>query len=110
MDIEGKFLEILRRRAARESILTINTIQGEFLDLPDTPHVYNAALFFECFHHCIGFKVLLERLRSVIKPGGRIVFCGEVFYGDWFDFPWGVRLDGQSVWAIRSFGWMELGF
>jgi SAM-dependent methyltransferase len=109
MDIEEKFLELLRQRAERES-LTIETIQGEFLNLPAGGDVYDAALFFECFHHCIRFRELLDRLRAALKPGGKIVFCGESFYGEWFDFPWGVRLDGHSVWAIRNFGWMELGF
>lgn len=52
----------------------------------------------------------MNKLWSALKPGGRIVFCGESFYGDWFDFPWGLRLDGHSIWAIRNFGWMELGF
>jgi len=109
IDIEGNFLELLRLRAERES-LNIRAVRGDFLDLPVEEASYDAALFFECFHHCIRFKELIERLRAVIRPGGKIVFCGESFYGEWFDYPWGVRLDGHSVWAIRNFGWMELGF
>ncbi len=109
MDIEGKFLELLRQRANRES-LNIETLQGEFLEMPTVGSSFDAALFFECFHHCINFKELLRKLHSALKPGGKIVFCGETFCGDWFDYPWGVRLDGHSIWAIRNFGWMELGF
>ena len=109
MDIEAKFLEMIQRRAAKED-LRIETIQGEFLELPSEAATFDAALFFECFHHCINFRELIQRLRKVLKPGGKVVFCGETFYGEWFDFPWGVRLDGHSIWAIRNFGWMELGF
>ncbi len=25
-------------------------------------------------------------------------------------YPWGVRLDGESLWAMRRYGWLELGF
>jgi hypothetical protein len=49
-------------------------------------------------------------MRKALRPGGAIVFAAEAFYDDWFDYPWGLRTDGHSVWAIRSFGWMELGF
>src|SRR5690606_7991143 len=27
-----------------------------------------------------------------------------------FPVPWGLRMDGQSLWSIRKFGWFELGF
>jgi hypothetical protein len=27
-----------------------------------------------------------------------------------FPVPWGVRVDGESLWAIRQNGWLELGF
>lgn len=29
---------------------------------------------------------------------------------DNFPLPWGLRIDGQSLWAIRRNGWLELGF
>ena len=24
--------------------------------------------------------------------------------------PWGVRTDGEALWAMRQFGWLELGY
>ena len=42
-------------------------------------------------------------------PGGAIVFAGEPLLRD-APIPWRVRLDGHSLWAIRTFGWMDLGF
>ena len=40
---------------------------------------------------------------------GAIVFAAEPIIDDFY-CPWGVRLDGQSAWSIRKFGWLELGF
>lgn len=108
VDIEKKFLDIVRYRSCGEPF-TITTCHGDFLDFPCQQAQYDAALFFECFHHCLNFKELLTKIRFSLKPGGRIIFCAESFYDD-FEFPWGVRLDGHSVWAMRKFGWMELGF
>ena len=38
-----------------------------------------------------------------------MVFAAEPIT-DAFYAPWGIRSDGQTLWAIRKFGWMELGF
>jgi hypothetical protein len=51
---------------------------------------------------------MLERLRRLVRPGGLLVLAGEPV-GD-FEMPWGVRLDGQSLYAMRKHGWLELGF
>ena len=108
VDIEPTFLEILDQRTKRNGC-RINTRVAEFLDIEFDDASLDAVVFFECFHHCLGFRELVGRLSRALKPGGRIVFAGEPIY-DWYDCPWGVRLDGHSVWSIRKFGWMELGF
>jgi hypothetical protein len=66
-------------------------------------------LFFESFHHCADHNLLLEKIERVLKPGGKIVFGAEPITKD-FPLPWGLRMDGQSLWAIRKNGWLELGF
>jgi hypothetical protein len=38
------------------------------------------------------------------------VFFASEPIDDSFDVPWGLRLDGESLWAIRRNGWLELGF
>jgi hypothetical protein len=45
----------------------------------------------------------------VLTPEGRVFFAGEPITAD-FPMPWGLRLDGNSLWAIRKNGWLELGF
>jgi hypothetical protein len=44
-----------------------------------------------------------------VKPGGHVYFAAEPITAD-FPLPWGLRMDGESLWAIRGNGWMELGF
>ena len=74
---------------------------------------FDAILFFEAFHHALDFPALLERLRGRLKPGGRLVLCGEPIVDapiPGIPFPWGPRLDALSVHCMRRWGWMELGF
>lgn len=109
VDIEERFLKLIPI-FSHKGAQPIELVHASFVDAELDDASFDAALFFECFHHCIEYKKLIENLRKVLRPGGKIVFCAEPFYDDWFDYPWGLRLDGYSVWAIRSMGWMELGF
>lgn len=69
---------------------------------------YDAAVFFECFHHCANHLQLLKNLQNLITDEGLIAFAAEPVTD--FPFPWGLRLDGMSIWSIRKFGWLENGF
>ena len=74
---------------------------------------FDRIVFFEAFHHAWDFEKLLDRLSNRLSPGGLLVLCGEpVVSGPTpsIPFPWGPRLDALSVFCIRRFGWMELGF
>lgn len=74
---------------------------------------FDCIVFYEAFHHAFDFDELLIRLHAKLKPGGRIVLCGEPIVGapmNGIPYPWGPRLDALSVFCIRRFGWMELGF
>lgn len=74
---------------------------------------FDAILFFEAFHHALDFPALLERLHERLAPGGRLVLCGEPIVEMPFPgipFSWGPRLDALSIYCMRKWGWMELGF
>ena len=74
---------------------------------------FDRILFYESFHHAFEFEALLRRLHDRLNPGGRVILCGEpVVAGQSaaMPYPWGPRLDALSVFCIRRFGWMELGF
>jgi 2-polyprenyl-3-methyl-5-hydroxy-6-metoxy-1,4-benzoquinol methylase len=108
VDIEADFCELIRRRAAQEGC-HVNVIQGEFLLAERMDEKFDAVLFYECFHHCDDHLRLLRGLHHTLNPGGVVAFAGEPITPD-FPAPWGVRLDGCSLWAIRKNGWLELGF
>jgi 2-polyprenyl-3-methyl-5-hydroxy-6-metoxy-1,4-benzoquinol methylase len=108
VDIEPIFVELINTLAAQHNCI-IETHCGSFLDIP-TSGKFDVILFFECFHHCFDHSVLLERLKAVLNPGGRILLCNEPIGNDLVPYPWGIRLDGHALWAIRTHGWMELGF
>jgi SAM-dependent methyltransferase len=109
VDIEPRFCDLLRRRAQRERV-QIEVVQGDFLWVEGVADgSYDAVVFFECFHHCADHLRLLAALRAAVAPGGAVYFGAEPIRPD-FPMPWGVRLDGSSLWAIRKNGWLELGF
>ncbi len=73
---------------------------------------FDRIIFFEAVHHAWDFDNLLDRLRGRLNPGGRLILCGEPIVGQTSGIPfaWGPRLDGLSIFCMRRFGWMELGF
>ena len=74
---------------------------------------FDGIVFYEAFHHALDFQRLLRRLHDRLKPGGRVVLCGEPVVLTEFPgipYPWGPRLDALSVFCMHRFGWMELGF
>ena len=56
---------------------------------------------------------LLQRCRDWLKPGGVVALAAEPIVPDRspiVPYPWGPRMDGESLRAMAKFGWMELGF
>jgi protein-L-isoaspartate O-methyltransferase len=108
VDVEPRFCELIRRRANQMG-LTINVVNADFSWAENVTDPYDAIIFFECFHHAADHRSTLRHLHNALKPGGIVYMGAEPILAD-FPVPWGLRLDGQSLWSIRKFGWMELGF
>ena len=108
IDIEPNFVELIRRRAEGKGI-ALNVMQGDFSMIHGLDRKFDAVLFFECFHHCAEHQAMVAALDRVVAPGGKVLFAAEPIL-DEFPIPWGLRLDGESLWAIRKQGWLELGF
>lgn len=108
VDVEPNFCEVIRRRAARDKV-EIEVIEADFFWAEQVTETFDAVVFFECFHHCADHMRLLRALRRAVKPGGRVYFASEPILPD-YPIPWGVRTDGEALWAMRNFGWLELGF
>jgi 2-polyprenyl-3-methyl-5-hydroxy-6-metoxy-1,4-benzoquinol methylase len=108
IDIDPAFVELIQERAQKFS-LEVDARRGTFLEIDQLGQRYDAVLFYECFHHCSDHRLLVKKLADVLKPGGKVFFASEPIL-DSFPMPWGVRTDGESLWAIRRNGWLELGF
>lgn len=108
VDIEPNFVALIAERSRRKG-LNIDVRQDDFSCIGRMEDTFHTVLFFESFHHCSNHQALIADLDRVVAPGGQVVFAGEPISAD-FPIPWGLRLDGESLWAIRRYGWLELGF
>jgi SAM-dependent methyltransferase len=105
VELDPRFCDLIARRYPAGGRLEV--VRADMLSFrPESP--FDAAVFFESFHHCADHMALLDRLRSVVQPEGRVLFAGEPVQE--MPYPWGPRLDGLSVWSMRTYGWLELGF
>lgn len=111
VDIDRTALDGIRRQADILG-LPVNLECGRF-GAGFQGERFDAILFFEAFHHALDFQELLQTLRQRLKPGGRLILCGEPIVDTVIPaipFAWGPRMDALSVFCMRRWGWMELGF
>ena len=74
---------------------------------------YDAIVFFESFHHLVEHVGALRRCAGWLAPGGKVALAAEPIVpagSPIVPYPWGLRLDGESLRAMAKFGWIELGF
>ena len=114
VDIEPLYLQQIASQADAFGA-TVQTLQGPF-GTAEPGRKYDRILFFEAFHHALAHQDLARTLREQLAPAGYVVFAGEPilavdnYYRCTLPYPWGPRLDGLSVQAMRNYGWCELGF
>ena len=108
VDIEKNFCNLISQRAKRAGV-NINVINADFSWIEQIADPVDAVLFFESFHHASDHLRIIKALDTAVKDDGKVYFAAEPIIPD-FPIPWGLRLDGESLWAIRKFGWLELGF
>ena len=108
IDIEKNFCDLVEERALLEK-LNITIIHSDFNYIKTIDTQFDAILFFECFHHADNHLELIAEFDRVIKPGGCVCFGAEPIMPE-FPLPWGLRMDGESLWAISKNGWLELGY
>jgi 2-polyprenyl-3-methyl-5-hydroxy-6-metoxy-1,4-benzoquinol methylase len=106
VEIDPAFVDLIAQRCALDAgRLTLET--ADMLDFRSTQR-FDVILFFESFHHCQDHRRLLRQMHDLLADGGVILFVAEPIVD--LPYPWGLRLDGQSLWAMRQLGWLELGF
>jgi SAM-dependent methyltransferase len=106
VEVDPQFAELIAHRGAKHGE-RLTVTMSDMLEY-EPPERVDAVVFFASFHHCADHVRMLERVRRMLKPGGALVLAGEPIAS--FPFPWGVRLDGESLWSMRKHGWLELGF
>src|ERR1700722_8706156 len=105
VEIEPRFCALIEERG--RELPNLRVVESGMLDFSaDEP--FDAAIFYEAFHHCADHLAMLEHLHDLVRPGGRVLFAAEPVAP--MAYPWGPRLDGYSLWSTRSYGWVELGF
>ncbi len=115
VDVERSYIDGIKRQCDALEI-PIKAHVGEFGSVPDPNERFDAVLFFEAFHHALRHNDLLCDLHNIAADDGVIAFAGEpiIAAGDFWEplvpFPWGPRCDLLSLWAMHTYGWMELGF
>ena len=108
IDIDTNFCDVVRERAKLVGV-SVSVLEGDFFHAEQVEQPYDAVLFFACFHHCHDHVRLLRALHRAVLPGGRVYLGSEPIIPE-YGTPWGVRMDGEALWAARNFGWLELGF
>lgn len=107
VEINPLYVDLIQHHVRREGF-DVKLHRCGMLDYKPAER-YDRVYFYECFHHCADHAAMVARLDSLVAPGGAVVFAGEPI-DDGFPMPWGLRRDGRSLWAIRLFSWLELGF
>lgn len=111
IDIDPGFLNRMNSEALALGV-KIESIQSDFLNAVNilNGRRFDCVIFCSSLHHCLDFMELLASIRDhVLNPGGAIFFFAEPVLPD-LAFPWGLRYDGESLWAITCNNWLELGF
>jgi SAM-dependent methyltransferase len=112
VEVEPRFAELATRRVPEGSEASdpggrLTMVTADMLAFrPDEP--FDAAVFYESFHHCADHRAMLARLHQLLRPPAVVVFAAEPVAP--LPYPWGPRLDGYSLWSTRVHGWLELGF
>lgn len=106
VEVDSGLAELLRRRSMGYDNLEV--VVSDMLAFEPGESTYDIAVFFESFHHCSDHLAMLSKLRSMVTTGGIVAFAGEPISS--FRYPWGLRLDGLSLFCTRTYGWLELGF
>jgi hypothetical protein len=95
VEIEKDLVELIRWRANALGV-AIELVNQDMLAFQPSEQ-YDAALFFESFHHCADHLRMLRNLEPMISPDGLIAFASEPIAA--FPYPWGfVRPDGLTLW------------
>ena len=109
IDIDPALGDLATRRATKRS-LALQRSLANFDSLASIEAgAYDAAAFFQSLHHALRPWRLIEELKTKLTGDGVIAFCGEPITDERWTH-WGLRLDIESTYVARKFGWFESGW
>lgn len=112
VDISALFCSYVKQQADFFQV-PLRPHHGEFGMNPRMDGKYQLIWFYESFHHCFDFPAVVDRLRDMVAPGGKVILGGEPIVERSYEavpFPWGVRLHSEVAVVVRQTRWFELGF
>ncbi len=111
LDISSSLLEFIKARTAHFP-QSINTICGDMATV-EIEGTFDAVIFNASLHHTLEHRDVIKRVDKLLAENGIMAFVAEPIFpafSNYVPYPWGIRLDGMSIWAISRWGWLELGF
>ena len=72
-DLQPQMIEILRRRLASQNVKNVTLVQGSIDDPNLPPAAVDLALMVDVYHELSRPQAMLQKLRTALKPGGRLV-------------------------------------
>ena len=72
-DVQPQMLEILSRRLAAKGIVNVTLVQGTIDDPKLAPASVDLELMVDVYHELSQPQAMLQRLRTALTPGGRLV-------------------------------------
>lgn len=110
VDCDKGFLDRIHRESVAIEYGQLEIIHKDFCESFETiSSTFDFFVFQSSFHHEINFIELLQKCVNKMHDEGAIIFLDEPILED-LVFPWGLRYDGESLWAITQNKWLELGF
>jgi SAM-dependent methyltransferase len=113
VEVNKPSIELMKYRANLHG-RSIRAVESDMVDFArTTSEKYDAAVFVGCFHHCHDPVAMIGYLDRIIADDGRVYFADEPIFpsrAPAMPYPWGLRLDGNSLYYTRVWGWLEMGY
>ncbi|MGZ4976598.1 MAG: class I SAM-dependent methyltransferase [Methylobacter sp.] len=109
IDIDPGLCDLAMQRAQARSLRVTRSVMNFDSLVSVKNNFYDAAFFFQSLHHCLRPWELIAELKTKLSETGIIGFCGEPVQNNWWKH-WGIRLDPESIYVARKYGWFESGW
>ena len=108
VDIDPELGRLASIRAGYKK-LNIHRYTQNFENLDNITSDFDAAFFFQSLHHSLKpWELIHEVKKKLNSDRAPIAFTGEPINNFWKN--WGLRLDIESAYVARKFGWFESGW